>query len=233
MGARISIVMPVLNEAATILETLAPLQPLRAMGHELIIADGGSTDQTRADAVSFCDLVVKAPRGRGAQMNAGANAAKGDLLLFLHADTRLPAEAVALILRGLAASAQEWGRFDVSISGKSPLLRVIAAMMNLRSRLTGIATGDQAIFIRREAFEVIGGFDDLPLMEDIAFCRKAKQQLGSPLCLRERVETSGRRWEKHGVLRTVLLMWRLRAAYYFGAEPSDLARRYGYVPRDS
>lgn len=232
MGQRISIVMPVLNEAATIPDVLAPLQRLRAMGHELILADGGSTDQTRADAVSFCDLVVKAPRGRGAQMNAGAAAAQGDLLLFLHADTRLPAEASALIMQGLATSEHVWGRFDVSIEGKSPLLRIIAAMMNWRSRLTGIATGDQAIFIRREAFEAIGGFDDLPLMEDIAFCKQAKRRLGAPLCLRERVETSGRRWEKHGVLRTVLLMWRLRAAYYFGAEPADLARRYGYVPRD-
>ena len=232
MVARISIIMPVLNEAATLHQALEPLQPLRAMGHEVILADGGSTDQTRADAVSLCDLVVRAPRGRGAQMNAGAARATGDLLLFLHADTRLPPDAPALLANGLGATGHAWGRFDVSISGRPALLPAIAAMMNWRSRLTGIATGDQAIFIERNAFESMGGFEDLPLMEDISFSRRAKRSLGAPLCLRERVETSGRRWEKHGVLRTILLMWRLRAAYYFGADPADLARRYGYAPRE-
>ena len=225
-----SILVPVLNEADTIAAALRALAPLRARGAEIIICDGGSADATMARAAMAGDLVIAGPRGRGAQMNAAAARASGDTLLFLHADTRLPDNADALVREGLAGSGRVWGRFDVSIEGKSPMLRLVAAMMNFRSRLTGIATGDQAIFARAEAFHAAGGFPDIPLMEDIAFSARMKR-LGPPLCLRARVATSGRRWKRHGVIRTILLMWRLRAAYFLGADPRDLAVRYGYRPR--
>ncbi len=226
---RLSIVMPVLNEADTIASALERLQELRARGVEVIVADGGSTDGTVGKALTLADVVLPAPRGRALQMNAGAREAGGDALLFLHADTRLPENADALALDALRASA--WGRFDVQIEGRSAMLPVIAAMMNLRSRVTGIATGDQAMFMTREAFDAIGGFPEIALMEDIA-ASKTLKRVGPPACLRVKVTTSGRRWEKNGVWRTIMLMWRLRLAYFFGAKPEDLARRYGYRPRE-
>src|SRR5690349_18506550 len=161
-------------------------------------------------------------------MNAGARVARGDALVFLHADTRLPENALDAISAALARSS--WGRFDVTIVGEGWLLALVAAMMNLRSRLTGIATGDQAMFVRRDAFERAGGFPAIPLMEDVALSRALKK-LGPPACLEDRVATSGRRWEKHGTLRTILLMWRLRAAYAMGADPRSLARAYDARPR--
>jgi rSAM/selenodomain-associated transferase 2 len=163
-------------------------------------------------------------------MNAGAQAAHGDILLFLHADTRLPADTDRLVCEALAPSSQVWGRFDITIEGQSPLLRLVAMLMNWRSRLTGIATGDQAIFVTRDAFVAAGGFPDIPLMEDIAFSRRLKR-LARPVNLAARAVTSGRRWEKHGVLRTILLMWRLRLAFFLGASPATLARSYGYAAR--
>ncbi len=221
MDARLSIVVPVLNEAHGIAATLASLAPLRAQGHEVIVVDGGSEDASAALAAPLCDRLLQAPRGRAAQLNAGARAASGDVLVFLHADTRLPPRADALILSALRD--RLWGRFDIAIEGRHPALRLVAAAMNLRSRLTGIATGDQAMFVRRAGFP---GFPDLPLMEDIALSRLLKRR-GRPACLRSRVRTSGRRWESRGVLRTVLLMWRLRALYALGVSPERLARRYG------
>jgi len=233
-GMKLSVVMPVLNEADGIEEALAALAPLRARGVEVAVADGGSSDATVALARPLADLVVAAPRGRGAQMNAGAAASNGDVLLFLHADTRLPGDADALIRDGLIRSGYNsgpfWGRFDVRIAGAHPLLSIIAAMMNLRSRLTGIATGDQAIFMSRAAFGP--GFPDIALMEDIAMAKRLKR-IGPPLCIASPVVTSGRRWEKHGVMKTIFLMWWLRLAYFFGANPAWLARSYGYVPRQS
>ena len=226
---RLSIIMPVLNEAANIAGALADLQNLRAAGHEIIVADGGSDDETATIAASLCDRVIRTPRGRASQMNAGADAACGDVLLFLHADTRLPRDAAQLILEGLTNPGKCWGRFDVAIDGAPRMLSVIAFMMNLRSRLSGVATGDQAIFVRASDFRRLGGFPQQPLMEDIAFSALAKKR-SFPLCLTARVTTSGRRWEKHGVWRTILLMWRLRAAYFFGANPARLAVRYGYCP---
>jgi rSAM/selenodomain-associated transferase 2 len=217
---KLSIVIPVLNEAPGIRAALEALAPLRRRGHELIVADGGSSDGTPGLAAPLCDRVVSSARGRGAQMNAGARHAAGDVLVFLHADTRLPPNSEILVKDALERHL--WGRFDVSIDGRHPLLRTVAWTMNLRSRLTGIATGDQAIFVRREAF---AGFAEVALMEDIAFCRDMKRR-GPPACLRERVCTSGRRWETHGVLRTVLLMWRLRLLYFLGVPPDRLARRY-------
>lgn len=217
---RLSIVVPVLNEAAAIVQTLAALAPLRAAGHEVIVVDGGSDDGSAALAAPLADRVLQAPRGRARQMNAGAAAAAGEALLFLHADTRLPEGADAQVAAALAR--RPWGRFDVRIEGRSALLPVIAFFMNLRSRLTGIATGDQALFVRRDAFI---GFPDLPLMEDVAFSG-AMRRRARPACLGSRVVTSGRRWDERGALRTVFLMWRLRLAYWMGAAPDDLARRY-------
>ncbi len=291
--APLTIVLPVLNEAATLAPRLRALQPLRARGARVVVADGGSTDGTLALARQHADLALVAPRGRGAQMNAGAaagiapgpqecdqrtttpmdtGAAAGvapsppggrrgwgpaaapagappaspnpgtevplsthpedttdGILLFLHADTALPEHADRCIRQALHSGAV-WGRFDVRIDSPRPVFRMIETLMNLRSRWSGVATGDQAVFVRRSAFEAVGGFEDIALMEDIALSR-ALSRLSRPACLRQRVTTSARRWEQHGVWRTVLLMWRLRAAYFFGADPARLALRYGYRPR--
>jgi rSAM/selenodomain-associated transferase 2 len=224
----LSLILPVLNEAATVPAQLAALQGLRKRGVELIVVDGGSGDGTPELARPAVDRVLAAPRGRAAQMNVGAKASRGEVLLFLHADTTLPPAADELIRSAIAAGAA-WGRFDVRIDGRQPLLRVVERMMNWRSRWSSIATGDQAIFVRREAFERVDGYPELPLMEDIALSKRLKR-VALPVCLRERVITSGRRWEKHGVLRTILLMWRLRASYFLGADPQQLAIRYGYAP---
>ena len=222
---KLSIIVPCLNEAEGIAAALDALSPLRRRGAEVIVVDGGSADGTVPIAEARADLVLAAPRGRASQMNAGARRARGDVLLFLHADTRRPDEADALVAEALARSGASWGRFDVTIRGRHPLLRVIAAAMNLRSRWTGIATGDQAIFVRRSTFERVGGYPEIALMEDIALSSKLRAQ-SAPVCIASRASTSGRRWEKHGVVRTVLLMWRLRLAYYFGADPDELAPRY-------
>ena len=221
----LSIIVPMLNEAAGIETTLRLLAPLRARGAEVIVADGGSTDASVALASALADAVVHAPRGRAVQMNAGAAAARGEVLLFLHADTLLPADADARVLQGLDGGQHAWGRFDVEISGRSPMLPVIAAMMNLRSRLSGIATGDQAIFVRRAAFVAAGGFPAQPLMEDIELSRRLKAH-SAPLCLAQRVTTSGRRWETRGVWRTIFLMWRLRLRYSLGTGAETLVKEY-------
>jgi rSAM/selenodomain-associated transferase 2 len=222
---KISIIVPALNEAQGIAAALAALASLRNRGHEVIVVDGRSSDKTAALSRGAADRVVAAARGRASQMNAGAALAQDEVLLFLHADTRLPENADARILQGLAASGRAWGRFDVRIEGKSRLLPVIAFFMNLRSRATGIATGDQAIFVRRDAFWRIGGYPPLELMEDIVLSRLLAR-VSRPLCLADKAVTSGRRWERHGVLRTVLLMWWLRLAFFFGATPASLARLY-------
>jgi rSAM/selenodomain-associated transferase 2 len=230
VSPRLSIIVPTFDEAESLAGTLACLSAMRARGAEVIVADGGSGDSTREIATELADRVIQAPRGRASQMNAGARAATGNALLFLHADTRLPDDADRLVLEGIARSRRAWGRFDVRIDGRHPLFPLIAAMMNLRSRLTGIATGDQAIFVDRIAFAAVGGYPDISLMEDIVLSRRLKR-LGRPLCLSARALTSGRRWETHGVVRTILAMWRLRLAFYLGAEPATLASSYGYVPR--
>ncbi len=226
-----TIIVPVLDEAVGIEDCLAALQPLRAAGAEVIVVDGGSGDETVARATPLADCVITAPRGRASQMNAGAGLATGEVLLFLHADTRLPEGALVLVGEGLAGG-RPWGRFDVRITGRSAWLSVVAALMNRRSRLTGIATGDQAMFVTRQAFRAVGGFPDIPLMEDIALSRRLLA-LSRPACLAAKVTTSGRRWERHGVWRTILRMWQLRLRYFLGADPRRLAREYGYVPRES
>ena len=217
---KLSIIIPCLDEAKGIEAALRALAPMRQRGCEVVVADGGSADATRELAAALCDRLVVAPRGRAAQMNAGAREASGDALLFLHADTRLPDLADEEILGSLKNNA--WGRFDVRIDASHPLLAIVAWAMNLRSRLTGIATGDQAIFVRRESF---AGFPAIELMEDIAFSSAMKRH-GAPACLRSRVLTSARRWEERGVLNTIVLMWRLRLMYALGARPDRLARLY-------
>lgn len=228
---RLSIIVPVLDEAAAIADHLAALAPLAERGAEIVVADGGSRDGTVEEARRGGARVIAAPRGRARQMNAGAAASTGGLLLFLHADTRLPDGADRLVAEALRGGRQVWGRFDVCITGASPLLGMVAALMNGRSRLTGIATGDQAIWVTRAAFDAVGGYADLPLMEDIDLSRRLKR-LSPPACLRAKVATSGRRWERHGLLRTILTMWRLRLAFFLGADPKRLARAYGYRADD-
>jgi len=230
--SELSIIMPVLNEAVGIAETLQALAPYRARGVEVVVVDGGSRDATVAQATPLADQVVSAARGRGAQMNAGAACACGEVLLFLHADTRLPTDADRIVLAALAWSGREWGRFDVKISGRSALLPVIAMFMNLRSRLTGIATGDQSMFVRRQAFEEVGGFPPTALMEDIALSKELKRR-GRPICVGFKAITSGRRWEQNGVIVTMVTMWGLRLAYYLGAHPGLLARFYRDARRNS
>lgn len=224
MNRRISIVMPVLNEAGTISATLNALAACRRAGAELLVVDGGSSDATASLAAGLADRVLSAPRGRARQMNAGAAQARGELLLFLHADTVLPEGALGAIERAVDAGAQ-WGRFDVAIAGDSPLFPLIAALMNRRSRWSGIATGDQAIFVRRDVFEQVGRFPDQPLMEDIELSRRLRR-VGPPACLRPPVITSGRRWERFGVWRTIGLMWRLRLLYWLGMSAERLAKAY-------
>ncbi|PIQ53155.1 MAG: glycosyl transferase [Comamonadaceae bacterium CG12_big_fil_rev_8_21_14_0_65_59_15] len=221
----ISVVIPVLNEAAGIDAALQALRPLQTRGTQIVVVDGGSSDDTLSRVRAHAVQVLAAPRGRALQMNAGAKQASGDVLLFLHADTCLPADADSLITQALASGAAVWGRFDVRIAGRSRWLRVIAALMNARSRWTGIATGDQAMFMTRAAFEATGGFACQPLMEDIELSVRLRQ-LSRPACLRAQVVTSGRRWETRGVWRTMGLMWWLRLAYWCGAAPQRLAQRY-------
>lgn len=233
----LAIIMPVLNEADTIAGALDALEPARVAGAEVIVVDGGSGDRTREIAARRGARAIDAGRGRATQMNAGAAATRAETLIFLHADTRLPDGAIDMVRAavdaggdvGGPAGGHAWGRFDVRIAGAGPPLALVAALMNLRSRLTGIATGDQAMFMTRAAFAAVGGFPEIALMEDVEMSRRLRR-LSRPLCLRARVTTSGRRWEKNGVWRTIMLMWRLRLAYWLGADPNALARRYGYVP---
>lgn len=225
---RLCIVVPVLDEASALRARLEALSPLRAHGAQLVVVDGGSSDDTLAIAVAVADVAISAHRGRASQMNAGARAGAGEVLLFLHADTALPPDAHRLIEHHLAVG-HDWGRFDVRIDSSGMLLAVVSRMMNGRSHLTGIVTGDQGIFVRRELFERVGGFPALPLMEDVALS-KVLRRTGRPARIRDRVTTSARRWESRGTWRTITLMWRIRWDYFFGADPAELARRYGYAP---
>ncbi|MFI5367340.1 MAG: TIGR04283 family arsenosugar biosynthesis glycosyltransferase [Candidatus Binatia bacterium] len=219
----ISVIVPTLNEESVLAATL---QRARQPGvHEIIVVDGGSTDTTRAIAVALADQVCSAPRGRAVQMNTGAARATGDILLFLHADTWLPENFAQLVSTACAAPAVVGGRFDVTLEPSSPLLWLTGELINLRSRLSRIATGDQAIFIRRAVFETLGGYADMPLMEDLELSRRMKHA-GGIACLRDRVTTSARRWQKDGVVRTILLMWTLRALYACGVSPERLAQVY-------
>lgn len=221
---KISVVVPMLNERLALPELLEHLLTLKRQGVEILLVDGASQDDSAAFARTLGFAVLDSVRGRARQMNAGAQAATGDALLFLHADTRLPTHAIAQVQEALVRGAM-WGRFDVRIEGNSPWLRLIALLMNLRSRWSGIATGDQAIFVKRADFDAAGGFPDQPLMEDIELSKRLKR-LAKPTCLRGPAVTSGRRWETRGVWRTILLMWRMRWAYWLGASAESLAERY-------
>src|SRR5262245_60314282 len=221
----LSIIIPALNESAIIADTLQALAPLRGRGAEVIVVDGGSADDTVARCRPLADLVLVAPRGRALQMNAGGARARGTVLLFLHADSVPPADTDALIVDGMNRTRRSWGRFDVRIAGTHPLLRLVEWAMNLRSRWTGVATGDQGMFVTRSLYTAAGGFPEIPLMEDVALTKRLKR-FGPPLCLKHRITTSARRWEKNGVLSTIVLMWRLRLAYWLGADPGTLAARY-------
>ncbi|MCG8325444.1 MAG: TIGR04283 family arsenosugar biosynthesis glycosyltransferase [Thiotrichales bacterium] len=220
----ISIIIPVYNEASCIAHCLQSLSAWRNQGCEIIVVDGESEDDTFYLAQAHSDLVCTSRKGRAAQMNTGARHAKGDLLLFLHADTSLPACSVHLRQR-LDSVRQGWGRFDVNLSGRRKIFRLIAALINIRSRLTGIATGDQCLFVSRRLFNEVGGFPEIPIMEDVALSRLMRDVL-RPVCLTERVMTSSRRWEEKGIARTILTMWYMRLAYFMGAKPENLARLY-------
>lgn len=228
-GPLISIIIPVLNEREALCRHLPWLQPLRGEEHEIVLVDGGSTDGGAEEAVDLVDQLITAPPGRAGQMNAGAAVARGEILLFLHIDTVLPENAASLVQRALQSPAALWGRFDVRLSGQRPVFRRIERMINWRSRWNGIATGDQAIFVRRSAFEKLGGYPDIPLMEDVALSRVLRRH-SRPCCLTQPVITSSRRWERNGVLRTVLLMWWLRLLYRLGVSPARLHELYYGAP---
>jgi rSAM/selenodomain-associated transferase 2 len=222
---RLSIIVPVLNEGLILPLTLEQLLPYRAHGAQVIVVDGGSQDGSMEIARRSDVIVLNSSRGRALQMNAGAQAASGDILVFLHADTELPPNADQLIDGALRDSRHVWGRFNVCIKGRLRILAVVSILMNWRSRLTGIATGDQAIFVARSAFEKIGRFPEQPIMEDIELSKRLRA-LSRPVSLRARVIVSGRRWETHGVWRTIYLMWRLRWAYWRGVPANVLASAY-------
>lgn len=220
----ISIIVPVLNEEPSLPDSLQGLQRYRQQGHEVVVVDGGSHDNSLMLAQQAADQVIVSRPGRAHQMNSGAQIASGDVLLFLHADTRLPDNALALI-QSVCEAGHHWGRFDVKLSGHRPVFRIIESLINLRSRLSGIATGDQAIFIQAQLFHRLGGFPEIPLMEDVALSRLLRRQ-ARPVCLKPAVITSSRRWEQNGVVSTVLLMWKLRLLYFLGVSPARLSRMY-------
>ena len=221
----ISVIVPAIDEAETIEAMLATLAPLRARGSEVIVVDGGSRDDTAERATAGATRVIHARPGRAAQMNAGAAVATGELLWFLHADTKVDEPVLAAMEAAAHDPGVSWGRVGVRLDSWRPLLRLTAVLMNIRSRLTGIATGDQGIFVRRVLFDRIGGFPEQPLMEDVEISARLKVH-AAPRCLPTGLTTSARRWERHGVIRTILLMWSLRLAYWRGADPAELAARY-------
>jgi len=221
----ISIIVPALNEAGTIEATLRQLQDCRNRGHEVIVVDGGSSDASVQLALPLADRVSQSSPGRACQMQAGADMARGDLLWFLHADTRIPANACRAMLAALAPGKRQWGYFEVQFPEPNPMLGLVAWMMNRRSRLTGIATGDQGIFVTRDLFRRVAGFRPIPLMEDIALSRCLKRH-SRPAGIDMKLTTSSRRWRRHGILRTVLLMWSLRLAFFLGVSPATLAKYY-------
>jgi rSAM/selenodomain-associated transferase 2 len=222
---QLSVVIPTLNEAGCIRGLCVALQPLRRRGHEIILVDGGSDDHTIDLGRPLVDRLLSSTQGRALQMRAGAAAASGTVLWFLHADTSVPDNADMLILEVLQNGRSDWGRFDITLSVKHPVLRCVAHLMNLRSCITGIATGDQGIFVRRSLYEDVGGIPPLPLMEDIALSRALKKH-SRPACVRQKLLTSARRWQQHGIIRTILTMWGLRLAYFIGVSPRHLAKYY-------
>ncbi|MES9833219.1 MAG: TIGR04283 family arsenosugar biosynthesis glycosyltransferase [Candidatus Thiodiazotropha sp. DIVDIV] len=228
MSTKLSVVIPCLNEGDGVEKFLRDLQYLRHQGHQLILVDGGSEPPISTSIASYVDRLLISPPGRAVQMNSGAAIASGDLLWFLHADSQIK-PGIENAMLTIPQTGSLWGRFDVRLSGKHPLLRVVEWMMNWRSRITAIATGDQGLFVQKKLFEKVGGFPQQPLMEDIEISRRLKR-IAAPKCLHERLTASSRRWESGGIVSTILLMWGLRFAYWLGVTPTRLAvlyRNYG------
>ena len=221
----LSVIIPTLNEAGCIQSTLEPLQPLRSRGHEIILVDGGSSDATCALGQPLVDRVLQSSPGRAQQLRAGATAARGHVLWFLHADSHIPPHADSMILDALDRADADWGRFDITFADTHPLLKCVAWSMNHRSRLTGIATGDQGIFVRRSLYDRVGGLPLIPLMEDIRFS-SALKRYSRPCRVSQTLRTSPRRWHAHGILRTIVTMWGLRLGYFAGISPERLAKYY-------
>lgn len=221
---KVSVIVPALNEAAAIEGTLRSLQKLRAAGGEIIVVDGGSQDATPLLAAPWVDKLLNSESGRARQMNAGAAVACGDVLLFVHADTGF-SDTLADDLIACVETQPHWGFFPVVLSGRHWMFRVIGTLMNWRSRLTSVATGDQGIFVSRVLWRRLGGYAEVPLMEDIELSKRLRQ-IASPRIMPRSLTTSSRRWEEFGIFRTVVLMWRLRWKYFRGADPQDLKREY-------
>ena len=221
---KLSVVIPALNESEQIEYCLNGLQLLRQQGHEIIVVDGGSNDNTVSLALPLCDRVIQSRKSRSIQMNSGAAEATGHCILFLHADTILPSDVADLFLQ-VQNIEKKWGRFDIRLSGRDGLFRIIETCMNIRSRVTGIATGDQGVFVGKELFFDVNGFPEIALMEDIAMSKLLLKH-SKPLCFRERVVSSSRRWEKNGIIKTILLMWMLRFLYFFNFDTNKLKKLY-------
>lgn len=221
---KISIIIPVLNEEMNLSRLSHYLQSVQQHGHEVIVVDGGSRDNTLSIAYRITNTVIVSMPGRALQMNSGAAIASGEVLLFLHADTFLPEDALKIIA-DLSQKRNLWGRFNVRLSSSRFVFRLIETLMNLRSCFTSIATGDQAIFIEKNLFKQVGGFPEIALMEDIEISRRLKKA-SRAVCIKQKVITSSRRWENNGVVATVLLMWKLRLYYFFGVSPEKLKQLY-------
>ncbi|MCW9030480.1 MAG: TIGR04283 family arsenosugar biosynthesis glycosyltransferase [Gammaproteobacteria bacterium] len=221
----VSIIIPALNEESSIKNLLQQLQVSRQQGHEVIVVDGGSEDQTIAVSTLLADKVIQSDPGRAVQMNKGAVQASGDILWFLHADSVISENAIKNIQFNLNEQNKDWGRFNIKLSGLHYMFRIIEKMINFRSCLSSIATGDQGIFIKRKVFDDVGGYSNIPLMEDIDISKKLRAQSRS-VCIKETLTTSSRRWEKNGILSTILLMWRLRFLYWLGISADKLASQY-------
>ncbi|VAW63865.1 Glycosyl transferase, family 2 [hydrothermal vent metagenome] len=223
---RLSIIIPALNEALHIIATLKPLQKIRQAGHEIILCDGGSTDNTVSLSEDLVDHCISSKPGRARQMNAGAQHASGDILCFLHADTLAPESIDQLIIQSLNQSGKLWGRFDIQLSGKQSVFRIIERLINLRSCISSIATGDQGIFIYRPVFHKLFGFADIPLMEDIELSGRLRKISRASCIHKHKLITSSRRWEQNGIISTVVLMWQLRLRYFLGTPARVLAQAY-------
>lgn len=219
----ISIIIPVLNEEQSINALLQQLQIYRQQGHEVIVVDGGSVDETISISKPLADKVITSDSGRARQMNKGVAESTNEVLWFLHADTSIPENVIEIIQSSLVKN--DWGRFNVKLSGSHFLFRIIEKMINIRSCFSGVATGDQGIFVRRKIFESVGGYSEVPLMEDVALSKKLKN-ISQTACIKETLTTSSRRWKKNGIIKTILLMWKLRFLYWIGVTPDKLAKLY-------
>ncbi|ARQ00887.1 TIGR04283 family arsenosugar biosynthesis glycosyltransferase [Pseudorhodoplanes sinuspersici] len=222
----LSIIVPVLNEARTITNALTALKPFRQRGVEVIVVDGGSDDDTAQLAQPLADRVIRGPRGRAAQMNEGAKAASGFIFLFLPSEITLPADADTQVMYGRARDTSVWGRFDMRLTGQHALLPIAARILNWRSRMSGIASSEQAIFIQRETFFRLGGFPDMPVMDDVEMSKRLKA-ISPPICVASRVTVPARRFDREGFWTTLRMMWLMRFRYRMGMKPAEILKRYG------